>query len=225
MILAALVAEPLPVDPKDDLWDIIVDIGSITGAFAAVVAIVIALRAQRAADQAVGKERERVFELEILRELVKEIDEAELTRVAFSSPRYLKRFQLRLNQLSTRLESWDQVMALSDREAVIDWTGHGDQIRALDEAKARHREDLDAAKQRYVESVTPGMSRDEFISAAQSFVGPVFAGRRSRASVEEESRRTFHDRLIRDLDQAIKARVLAGQRPPLTRWQRWWYGV
>ncbi|MFF5079234.1 hypothetical protein ACFY36_19420 [Actinoplanes sp. NPDC000266] len=84
-----------------DWWNAIFGAG---GTVAAFVAIVLARRAQKTADYAVTEERRRAFELEILRELMKDLDETSIAPDAFREPRKLKRYRLRLELLSTPLE-------------------------------------------------------------------------------------------------------------------------
>lgn len=99
-----------------DWWNAIV---GTAGVLIALVAIVIALSANKKADRAVVTERRRVFELEILRDLSEDLDMGLARKLVKENHRELRRYRLRLNLLSTRLESWDAVIAADSFAGVM----------------------------------------------------------------------------------------------------------
>jgi hypothetical protein len=93
-----------------DWWNAVV---GTAGIVIAIVAIVIAIRTDRRADKVLTEERRRVFELEILRELARDLDGG-LAEKVFENPRTLETYELRLALLSSRLRYWDQVTGLAN---------------------------------------------------------------------------------------------------------------
>jgi hypothetical protein len=110
------------------------------GFFVGVAAIVIALAAQHTANIGVADERRRLFELEILRDLTKDLDEGLSDRV-FTHPDVLMVYRLRLDLLSTRLDSWDQIIALNGVAALMTALGYPD-FEMVDKRLVRLSNDL-----------------------------------------------------------------------------------
>jgi hypothetical protein len=211
-----------------------------TGGFvAALVAIVIAVRAQKAADQGVTEERRRVFELEILRDLMRDLDETKIASEAFRVPRKLAQYELRLGLLSTELELWKLTPGLG-RAELATAIGMGDEYReamtASDEANAEARE-LNRLWNRLVE-------RDGFAATERDGVtefAPPDSPERTELDARlkaNQTRRTelrkassdlqrrmylrFRERLADNVRQAIWSRVEARPFPKPTRWRRVW---
>ncbi|WP_143235040.1 hypothetical protein [Paractinoplanes atraurantiacus] len=136
-----------------------------TGGFvAAIVAIVIAVRAQRTADQAVTTERRRVFELELLRELAKDLDNG-LAERALKEPAVLRGYEFRLNLLSARLQSWDQLAAAGDFAEVMAAVGfeNGGELQ-------RRMADLTIAKSRLPDLIESSRSLINLMPASPSAI-------------------------------------------------------
>jgi hypothetical protein len=108
------------VDVIKDFWDWVALFAGLGGTVAAVVAIVLARRAQKTATSAVTAERRRVFELEILRDLMRDLDEGKLVGRVFERPTELRKYQHRLALLSSKLPFWMQMMDITSTRAVID---------------------------------------------------------------------------------------------------------
>jgi hypothetical protein len=109
------------------------------GFVAAVVAIILARRAQKTADSAITDERRRVFELEILRALMKDLDETNVVELVFAAPGELSRYKLRLELLSSTLPFWEEVMTLPDSAAVVAAVGLGPEYRTSVQAMENAR--------------------------------------------------------------------------------------
>ena len=127
-----LTADAIPkVDVIPDGFDWFGAAMGLGGFVAAVVAIALARRAQRTADEMVASERRRVFELDVLRELMRALDEEGLAGKSYDRPFHLRLFALRLGMLSARLPTWDRVLQFSETVEVADLVGVGDEYREL----------------------------------------------------------------------------------------------
>lgn len=209
------------------------------GFVAAIVAIVLARRAQRTADEAVTGERRRVFELEILRDLVTALDEGGVASEVYDRPLYLHRFGHRLSLLSARLPFWDQIMRLKDTGQVAQVVGVGDQYRVLMGAVSARKQDEEDVEKRLVAAWTragaPETSSDEQRAAAFEQVEKL---QREKEKIWDDQKtldaklrqvkgrgsQTLHTKLAYDIQQRILSNVEA-RRPHRTLFQRWWYGV
>ncbi|MFI6079294.1 hypothetical protein ACIA5C_48120 [Actinoplanes sp. NPDC051343] len=105
------------VNVSHDWFDILSLIAGFGGLAAALVALKQARRAQHTANHAITDERRRQFELEILRDLAKDLD-AGLAKEVWSRPTLLIDYAIRLDLLSTRLQFWGKIAVLKDYHEV-----------------------------------------------------------------------------------------------------------
>jgi hypothetical protein len=112
------------VDVVKDWLDYTNLVFGLGGFAAAIVAIILARHAQRSADTAITEERRRVFELDILRALMKDLDEG-LVGEVFTNPQALGRYRGRLSLLSSPLPFWERLMVQIDFYGVMQLIGLG----------------------------------------------------------------------------------------------------
>jgi hypothetical protein len=129
-VTAPLYAVPMllaviAVDPQNDWVDYLNLVLAGVGGFASAIAIWIALRAERKADTAVTDERRRVFELEILRDLMKDVDQG-LAELVLSNLGYLQRYRFRLGLISAPMPFWQQVMDAQGYFGIMEALGFDD---------------------------------------------------------------------------------------------------
>ena len=230
---------PLPVDPTND-WLAYANASlAAVGGFAGVIAIIIALRAQRAADRTVAEERRRVFELEVLRELMQQISSPALMEEIFSHPNHLRRFDFQISLLTSRLEFWEKIAASRDPGQVIDAVGLGAEHQAAVDKAVRINEERQRNYQRLAEA------RDELLwpsagavgdadpvgdfaqadSRQQELLGLEHAAEEKVALVRAQVPVRLGEKLAWDLKQAVLSRVEAGRPARRNLFQRWWYRV
>jgi hypothetical protein len=117
------------------------------GLAGAVVAIVIALRSQTKAQIAITEERHRVFELEVLRDLTKDLDETAIVVETMKHPSWLAKYRNRLNQMSTQLSLWEHYMKQVDQNALMEALGFGRTFQAAKDASlSANRERADTVR-------------------------------------------------------------------------------
>jgi hypothetical protein len=200
MILAATVPQ---VDVLHDWLDYV-------NAGAAIVAIVIALIAQNSANNARrevaeegAKERRRVFELGILSELVRLVDDGFLNEIE-TYPHRLRQVDQRLDQLpEAELPYWRHLKTHRWRDEVSESAGFRDRIRRVNEAHSR--------------LVQERAQWDD----QQAWQSALDESQIELSAVQREFEAYVRDRLIRELREAIVARAEA---PALTSgrpWIRW----
>ncbi|BEL05645.1 hypothetical protein Q0Z83_038360 [Actinoplanes sichuanensis] len=200
-----------------DYTNLVVGLGGFT---AALVAILLARRAQRSADVGITQERRRLFELEILRELMRDLDETKLVAEAYSNPRALKKYDLRLGLLTSRLSMWDAVMRSDGTATLLELAG-------LD---ARHRE-LKAIGAELSKADAKILARDgewthdEAWQARTKVKNDMQLNRSALGDLHAEGQVWLRDRLAWDVREAIQSRVRAGEQRRLSRSERWWYSV
>lgn len=207
------------------------------GGFAvAIVAVIIAVRAQKTADAAVSEERGRIFELEILRELLKDLDESGLPQLVLVRPKTLKNYRLRLKLLSTKLQFWEQVMELDSMSAILELIGLSYEYSTiLEKGRAQDREVawLSNETARLSEQkifLTPDSHEiDESISKRllelqakhDRSLESRDAAQQERMQITSKAEEELRDRLATDVEQAILARILARTQPKPTWWNRY----
>ncbi|MEU4159933.1 hypothetical protein [Actinoplanes sp. NPDC026670] len=200
-----------------DYTNLVVGLGGLT---AALVAILLARRAQRSADVGITEERRRLFELEILRELMRDLDETSLVAEAYWNPRVLEMYDLRLGLLTCRLSMWDAVMGSDGTAELLGLAG-------LD---SRHRE-LKATGEALSKADAKILARDgewthdEAWQARTKVKSDMQLNRSALGDLHAEGHAWLRDRLAWDVREAIQARVRAGEQPRLSRSKRWWYSV
>jgi hypothetical protein len=102
-----ILTAPLDVNVVHD-WLDWVNLGvASVGILVAIVAIIIAIRAQRS----IADERRRQFELEILREILTEVEESDLLDDVEFKPGKLRRYQRRLMLIRNPPSYWVTVMS------------------------------------------------------------------------------------------------------------------
>lgn len=226
MILAAVPQ----VDPINDWVDYVSAGAGVVGLVVAIVAIVLANRAQRTADRAVTDERRRMFELEILRDLTKDLDEGLAQRV-FDRPATLAEYRFRLSLLSSELSVWTRVMALPDPVDVMDFVG----VRELANVEKARRQ-AEAESERigadiYILNLqvqNDGRNADARIRLDKARrKDDVLAARASDLKERELELRAAGNaelgkRLAYDVQQEIWARVEARRHAPRRRWWKLW---
>jgi hypothetical protein len=218
------------VDVIPDEFDWVSAITGIGGFAAAIVAIWLARRAQRTADSAIADERRRVFELEILRELMRDLGDADFVGSVLRDPRILARYSFVLNLLSSRLPTWDRVIGSPDMPAVIEAVGLGDEYRSATEARRRANQERESSWPAFKE-LQERLVLDGDSSAAQPFYelerernALLVAEQQAERSVDEllsAARVKLSERLVYDVNQAVLSRVEARRHNRLS----WWYRV
>jgi hypothetical protein len=123
------------VDVVKDGFDWINLFVGLGGFVAALTAIVLARRAQRTADEAIADERRRVFELEVLRELLKDLRDTEVVGRTMREPNSLQQYRFQLDLLSSKLQFWERTMLQPDTDGVVDAVGLGVEFREARSAK------------------------------------------------------------------------------------------
>lgn len=102
------------------------------GSIAAAIAIWFSVRAQQDATKArrsVTVERGRQFELEILRELLREVDETDVVAVAIDNPAILTRYRHRLDLLpASEMLFWRKAMTMNWRDDLAQELGYKDRM-------------------------------------------------------------------------------------------------
>jgi hypothetical protein len=187
-----------------DGWDWVVVAAGIAGAFGAVIAIGFAVAAQRASADtrrdAVG-ERWRQFELTVLRELVRDLDESPHIYIeAPFQPAALRRYRLRLDLIDGDLPYWRRLVHLDWHDEVVEASG-------LSDLKARQRS---LSRQIFEHSRPPNAGGREWEEKHARLAGEV-------AAVAEQIDAYVTDRLTRELHEAIVARVESGREVRLRR--------
>ena len=223
VLLDLLLSAPaLPVDVQDDRLDITVDIAGVVGAFAAVVAIWIARRAERKADETVTQERRRVFELEVLRDLMKELSDPGFIDEFFYTPDKLQRFEFQMSLLQSPPEFWVHLARLRRMEDVIHAVGLGVEYDAAVVKLERLNQEMavfeggptvidDAGETR------PNVKFGKLLTAMQR-------AEKRKDDVKALARDQATTKLAWDIQQGVHSNVLAGHQPRRTLYQRWWYG-
>jgi hypothetical protein len=111
------------VDPITDGFDYASLSINAVAVLIAVVAIIIAVRAQRS----IADERRRQFELEILREFLRDVDEKDIASLAIGDPAILRRYQHRMALLpATDLRFWREVLTAVSPAQLRERTGHAE---------------------------------------------------------------------------------------------------
>jgi hypothetical protein len=216
------------------------------GFVAAIVAIVLARRAQRSADTAIAEERRRVFELEILRDLAEDLDNSSTAQLGlvdqlFRQPSDMKKYALRLDLLSDRMSFWDLVADLRDTEALIGAAGFGDQRRdALERERAANAQRAAVGEEFRVAQNRAHWPGDESLDAAtrrdladqaeklnQQMIDLLNVENAARADADralKHAKATVAEKLAYDVTQLILTRVEA-RSVHRNLFQRWWFGV
>ena len=219
----------IEVDPVNDWLDYTNAVLAGIAMFASVIAIVIALRAQKAADQAVAEERGRVFDLEILRELTKVLDDEQAVgRFAWSS-QPLAEYRRQLDLLSSRLPFWDQLSTMSTIQNKADAMGLGEKYLASQE----RIEVLNRAYNRVNEMIskhsTSALTPEDFAYLRElGFNSPneIQQGYEmdyaELGRISNEIRDRLGDKLAWDLQQAVLARTLIGRHAQPKGWRYLW---
>ncbi|MGK5677575.1 hypothetical protein [Actinoplanes sp. URMC 104] len=133
MIFAAAVPKVDVITDRFDWWN--AGVGT-AGVLIAIAAITIAIRADKKADRILAEERRRVFELEVLRELAKEVDEGKLDTAA-EHPSLIGEYRLRLRLLSNPPQFWidcldKDTVAMMDLLGRPEYRGLADAFRSLE---------------------------------------------------------------------------------------------
>lgn len=195
-VLAANIPQVDVIPDGFDVGNIVV---GVLGALGTIAALIVAIRAQRDATKArisVGQERRRQFELEILREFLRDVDEKNLVAQVIGNADALGRYQERLNLLDEAdLPFWRRAMTTRDDRELMDAVGH---LERMDEAANA----ISNVFMRYP------------VSGEQAELAGQHPAR--RREFEDEVRR----RLLGDLHQAIRSRVDARDetKPPHRQW-------
>ncbi|BCJ46111.1 hypothetical protein GCM10010168_50600 [Actinoplanes ianthinogenes] len=175
-------------------------------------AVGFAVRSFKIAGDRISQERMRVFQLEVLRQLVVELDESDLVAEVFSNPRELARFRMRLDLLKKNLPNWETVITLKDQREVMDFLGLGD----------RHDEWLELRLQkRQAEAERTSLRFWEFFK--QSITVETLASR--IGEIEMAGKRELNSRLVDDVHRAIREQVMAGNEPRLCWRCKAWYRI
>ena len=202
-MLASAVPQVDVVTDGFDWWNAVVGGG---GFFAAVVAIVLALRAQRAADTAVSDERRRVFELDILRELLKDVDESDLVEEVFRRPAALSRYDFRRQLLTVELQYWDKVVALDGSRSLIDDAGLGKEYAEASKAADETGVTLRSSSDDYRELRRRSVLDPPADVAAAAELKRQFAAMTARRSALEAAEKEAHAEMER-LARAARSRL------------------
>ena len=212
--LVFLADPPIPVHVVHDGWDVAALMAGLGGLAIAVAAFWFALRAKKDAEATVASERNRVFQLEVLRQLIHELDETEIVSEALEAPRKLARFSLRIGLLDKSLPAWEQVMLLDDRQTVMTFLAMGTEHALWLDAGTRRREarDRERRARSFAEKLRAGFDANEETLRMEK--------------IEAGAKKQLMTRLSSDLRDAVDVQVLAGNVPRLCwRCTHWWYGV
>jgi hypothetical protein len=227
----------LKFEIETDWLDALDVLFGLAGSVVGVVAILIALDAKRTADRTVADERRRVFELEILRELMKEIGDPDTLRRLFSKPARLHAYDLQRSMLSSELSYWKNYAGLPDARAVIrattmgvEWQSLDDELRENEKEFTRLRNVTLEADQRKWNAEDLGardLDAEEVSAKAENLMVELQKARqeidKEHSDVERRAFVEFSERLTRDLTEAAQSQVEAGQQPRLSLWRRWWW--
>lgn len=185
----------------------IVDWAQVIGAFAALAAIWFARRAQHEASRVRREaidERGRLFELEILREILREVDDGLLFKIA-ADPRRLHRFRWRIDFLpKTELSFWRELMDMEWQDEVS--------------ARVGFKEAWMAKSVEIFESAKRGADLPEPDRAAWRLDHAQLA--EDVSGIAFMFHETVSMQLLRELMGAIAGRVEAGRYEPRRR--TWW---
>lgn len=192
------------VNTVRDFWDWFGLAAGTLGALGAAVAIGFAAAAQRAATEArrdAVKERRRQFELTVLRELVRDLDENPHLYVEASfKPALLRRYRLQLDLIAGDLPYWRRLVDLDWRDEVVEASG-------LSDLKTRQQ---DLSKQLFDHNKVGKRGEKAWEAEYARLEGELSA-------VARQIEAYVTDRLIRELHEAIVARVESGREVPLRR--------
>src|SRR3954465_12617509 len=187
-----------------DHWQTVVDWAQIVGALGAIIAIGFAVAAQRGstrAQLAIVAERRRQFQLEILREIVTEVDDGFLYKIA-EEPVRLRKFARRLDLLpGSDLPFWRDVIAMRWMDEVVVAMG------VRDRWTAKSEEILNSAKEQETLEESERKNWQERHDRLKAEVVEIAAGFHEAVSSQ----------LLRELVAAITDRVEAGNPDVLRR--------
>lgn len=211
-------------------WNAIVGFG---GLLAAVIAIVLARRAQRTADEAITDERRRVFELDTLRRLMRDLGDREFVRSVLVAPGTLARYSFELDLLSSRLPFWDHVIGLPAMPRVVEAVGLGDDYRSTTEARtlANQRRELlwpefrELYERYFVDGDrSVGTRLTELDAERNALLETEQSADRRLPEILSAAEAKLAEKLAYDVHQAVLARVEARKHRRSLR-DRWWYQV
>lgn len=236
-MLALLAAEPLPVKPEEDWLDYTNAVIAALAAVASLLAIVIALRAQRAANRTVADERKRTFEIDVLKGLMTELTAPGVIDQIWRAPAEMLRFDFQLSLLSDPLKFWSLAASAPDTESLIELVGHGEEYRTAAEKWQEinsERADTVPVYLQIQDQVLFEEGRDldaeHAYARLEERISRLFhdelAAEQERGEAWVRARMRFGARLAWDVQQAVLSQVDAGRQEKLTWWKRWWrYGV
>ncbi len=198
------VAHIYDVNTVRDFWDWFGLAMGVVGALGAAVAIGFAAAAQRAATAArrdAVNERRRLFELDVLRELVRDLDANPQHYVEASfKPGMLRRYRLQLDLIEGDLPYWRRL-------AELDWHGEVVEASGLSELKIKQRA-LSKAIFKHAEKARTGEQDWEAEHARL---------KAELRAIAKQIDAYVVDRLTRELHEAIVARVEAGREVKVRR--------
>lgn len=196
------------VDPIKDTYDYVAFGAGIASMLFSVIAIFYAASAQRAARDArydLAAERRRVFELEVLRDLVQTVDKYNLIAAAIDNPTVLHQFTQRLTLLAgTELPFWRRAVRASWRNDLVEELGHKEEIEQVNKEHVAHQK----ARFEWEDQVAWQAESDRLqveVSAVQ---------RRFEADVTTN--------LVSELHHAIASKINEGRGPEGHAAKSWW---